>query len=340
LSATIKDVAQLAGVSTTTVSHVLNKTRFVAEATREKVTEAAKQLNYAPSAAARSLKVKTTKSLGMIVTTTLNPFYAEVVSEVEKACYLAGYNLILCNTDSDADKTESYIEMLAQKRVDGMLVTCTEYNHDLFLAIIRQRDVPMVVMDWGPTDAFLDRIQDNSTAGGYRATEYLIKQGHKDIAHISGPLDKLSTQQRQEGFTQAMADAGLTVNPEWVIESDYECDGGKAALRMLMAMDETPTAVFIGNDMMAMGALSAAQQLGVKIPEQLSVIGYDNIIFSEHFCPPLTTVNQPKAEMAKLAVKTLLDRLETPRDVGNTEMLEPDLVIRESVAPFIVDKTK
>ena len=332
MAATIKDVALHAGVSTTTVSHVLNETRFVAETTRERVFKASRELNYAPSAVARSLKVKTTKSLGMLVTTTLNPFYAEVVREVEKYCYQQGYNLILCNTDGDSIKTSSYLQMLAQKRVDGILIMCTAYDDAQFETISAQRNLPMVVMDWGPTDAYLDRIQDNSFKGGLLATQYLIEAGHRDIAYIGGPKEKLPAQQRIKGFRQAMADAGISINPDWVLESDFECEGGRRAMTALLTRDKLPTAIFAGNDMMAMGVMSVAQQQGLLVPEQLSIVGYDNISFSAYFSPPLTTVNQPKEPLAKLAVSTLIDRLNEPRSEGKVMMLEPDLVIRNSVA--------
>ncbi|AJQ95069.1 substrate-binding domain-containing protein [Gynuella sunshinyii] len=335
MSVTIKDVAKLAKVSTTTVSHVLNETRFVSEESKAAVLSAVKALNYAPSAVARSLKVKNTKTLGMLVTTTLNPFYAEVIKAVEKNCYREGYNLVLCNTDGDPEKTDSYLKMLLQKRTDGILVMCTEYDNGLFKAITAQRDLPMVVMDWGPTDDYLDRIQDNSSLGGLIATKHLIENGHTDIGFIGGPSNKIPALGRYDGFKQAMAEAGLTVNPDWVIESDFECEGGKLAMRQLLALDQKPSAVFIANDMMALGALSEAQQSGIRVPEDLSVIGYDNISFSAHFYPPLTTINQPKNRLAKMAVHTLIERLEHPRKQGRTLLIEPDLVVRSSVAKVL-----
>jgi DNA-binding LacI/PurR family transcriptional regulator len=325
LSATIKDVALLASVSTTTVSHVLNKTRFVAKTTQERVLKAADELNYAPSAVARSLKVKNTKSLGMLVTTTLNPFFAEVVNEVEKCCYREGYNLVLCNTDGELEKTNSYLRMLTQKRVDGILVMCSEYDDSLFSSLIGQRNLPMVVMDWGPSDDYVDRIQDNSVKGAHLAIQHLVEQGHKRIAYIGGPLEKLPAKQRLEGFIEAMDQANLIVQPDWVIESDFEFEGGKLG------------AVFVGNDAMAMGAMSEAQLSGIKIPQQLSIIGYDNCMYSAYFSPPLTTINQPKAKLAELAISTMIERIENPRQDGRMIMLEPNLVIRSSVATVSAD---
>jgi len=332
LSVTIKDVARRAKVSTTTVSHVLNGTRFVSKEAKKSVLDSVVALNYAPSAVARSLKVKSTKSLGMLVTTTLNPFYAELIKAVEKNCYAAGYNLVLCNTDGDPEKTDSYLKMLVQKRIDGILVMCTEYDHGLFAALTAQRNLPMVVMDWGPSDEYLDRIQDNSFLGGYLATQHLLEYGHCDIGYIGGSSKKLPAIQRFEGFKKAMLEAGQPINPQWIIQSNFECEGGRSAIRQILALEHKPSAVFISNDMMALGAISAAQQSGVSVPEQLSIIGYDNISFSAHFNPPLTTINQPKDTLATMAVTALIERIQQPGKPGRTLLIEPDLVIRSSVA--------
>ncbi len=330
ISATINDVAGLAGVSKTTVSHVLNETRFVADATKEKVLKAAKELNYQPSAVARSLKVKATKTLGMVVTSTLYPFYAEIVKEVEKYSYQQGYNLILCNTEGDVEKTHSYLHMLARKRADGVIIMCSTFDEELFSTIADQKKLPFVVMDWGPSVSGIDKIQDNSLEGGILATNHLIKLGHERIAHISGPLNILQAKQRQAGFRKAMANADREVRPDWIIESDFGCEGGHMAMMQLLAGNDRPTACFIANDMMAMGALSAAGELGFRIPDEISVVGYDNISISAFFNPPLTTIMQPFSELARLAVCTLLERLDHPRDKGKILMLEPTLVERSS----------
>ena len=183
--ATIKDVAKMAGVSTTTVSHVINKTRFVAKETEEAVMQAIKSLKYSPSAVARSLKVNTTKSIGMIVTTSESPYFAEIIHAVEDHCYRQGYSLFLCNTQNDPEKIKNHVEMLTKKRVDGLLVMCSEYTQHSLDVLSSFSSVPMVVMDWGPnTDTHI--IEDNSFTGGYLATKHLIDCGHKAIGLIAG----------------------------------------------------------------------------------------------------------------------------------------------------------
>lgn len=197
--ATIKDVAKYAGVSTTTVSHVINKTRFVAEDTTKAVWEAIKALNYSPSAVARSLKINTTKSIGMIITTSESPFFAEIVLAVEEFCYSKGYSLFLCNTQNKLEKIQNHLDMLIKKRVDGILVMCSEYTANSF-DIFENSNIPMVIMDWGRSDERSDIILDHGVEGGYIATQHLIENGHQDIAVITGNRDKEIARTRFEGF--------------------------------------------------------------------------------------------------------------------------------------------
>ncbi|WP_368225571.1 LacI family DNA-binding transcriptional regulator, partial [Aeromonas sp. R1-1] len=183
--ANIKEVAALAGVSTTTVSHVINETRFVAEETRERVFAAMRELNYAPSLVARSLKVKETNSIGMLVTTSSNPFFAEVVRGVERYCFEQGYNLMLGNTEGQAETALSYLKMMLRKRVDGLLIMCSEGQQEVFNQLDWLKTLPVVVMDWGLVSEDVDLIADNSFHGGYLATRHLIELGHTAIGCIT-----------------------------------------------------------------------------------------------------------------------------------------------------------
>nr|WP_212734262.1 LacI family DNA-binding transcriptional regulator [Escherichia coli] len=185
----MKDVARLAGVSTSTVSHVINKDRFVSEAITAKVEAAIKELNYAPSALARSLKLNQTHTIGMLITASTNPFYSELVRGVERSCFERGYSLVLCNTEGDEQRMNRNLETLMQKRVDGLLLLCTETHQPSREIMQRYPTVPTVMMDWAPFDGDSDLIQDNSLLGGDLATQYLIDKGHTRIACITGPLD-------------------------------------------------------------------------------------------------------------------------------------------------------
>ena len=222
----MKDVARLAGVSTSTVSHVINKNRFVSDPIRDKVLAVIKQLNYAPSALARSLKLNQTHTIGMLVTASSNPFYAEVVRGVERSCYERGYSLILCNTEGDIDRMSRSIETLMQKRVDGLLLMCTE-NHRPSQDILRcYPSLPIIMMDWAPFEGVNDVIQDNSLLGGEMATSYLIARGYTRIACIAGPQDKTPAKERLEGYRQAMDRAGLPIPSGYEVASDFEFGGG------------------------------------------------------------------------------------------------------------------
>ncbi|EMC2456412.1 TPA: substrate-binding domain-containing protein [Vibrio cholerae] len=329
--ATMKDIARLAGVSTSTVSHVINKSRFVSDEIAERVNNAAQQLNYAPSVLARSLKMNRTKTIGMLVTTSTNPFFGEVVKGVERSCYHQGYNLILCNTEGDNQRMKASINTLLQKRVDGLLLMCSTLEGERLDVFDRYPDIPIVVMDWGPILFASDKIQDNSLQGGYMAAKHLIECGHKEIGCITGPLIRHQAQMRYEGYKRALAEAGIAINPDWIVESDFECEGGYQAFEKLYERGKLPSALFVSNDMMAMGVIQAASQRGLRVPDDLSLIGYDDVHIAKFMTPALTTIHQPKYRLGKAAVDTLLYRLENPDTTAQVVQLEPTLVVRNSV---------
>jgi len=329
--ATMKDLAKLAGVSTSTVSHVINKTRFVSDEIAERVNKAAQELNYAPSALARSLKMNRTKTIGMLMTTSTNPFFGEVVKGVERNCYQQGYNLILCNTEGDHQRMKSSINTLLQKRVDGIILMCSTLVGERIDEFERYPDIPVVVMDWGPMLFSSDKIQDNSLLGGYIATKHLIDNGHNHIGCITGPLNHHQAQMRYEGYKRAMRESQLDINPEWVVESDFECQGGYDSFNKLYKKGGLPTALFVSNDMMAMGVINAANENNVKIPDNLSIVGYDDIHISKFMSPALTTIHQPKYRLGEAAVKTLLKKINKESDQPEIIQLEPTLSVRKSV---------
>ena len=329
--ATIKDVARLAGVSTTTVSHVMNKTRFVAENTTKKVAAAVDELNYAPSAVARSLKSNSTRTIGMLVTKSTNLFFAQVIHGVEEFCYTQGYSLILCNTDGNISKLHDYLRMLTEKRVDGLLIMCSDLHPKNVDLLQKNKDLPLLIMDWGTQDLTTDCIQDNAKEGGYIATQHFIENGHTKIACITGPLEKRTCQMRLEGFRMALEEAGIKENSDWVIEADFECESAVKAALQLLEQKERPTAVFCFNDTMALAAISAFRGAGLKIPQDISIIGYDNIEIAPFFSPPLTTVHQPKNRLGQTAVKLLLERIANKESQQKIYELKPELVSRHSV---------
>ncbi|ORM63456.1 transcriptional regulator RbsR [Pantoea rodasii] len=327
----MKDVARLAGVSTSTVSHVINNNRFVSEQVREKVERAIRDLNYAPSALARSLKINQTRTIGMLLTASSNPFYAEVVRGVENSCYERGYSLILCNTEGDEERMNRSLETLMQKRVDGLLMMCTESHLPSAEILNRYPSVPMVMMDWAPFEGRGDIIQDNALLGGELATQHLIDRGYTRIACIAGPQDKTPARLRLEGFHKAMTSSGLPVLPGYVVDGDFEFQGGFNAMNQLLALEMLPEAVFTSNDAMAVGVYHALFQAGLRVPQDIAVMGYDNIELARYLTPPLSTIHQPKDELGELAIDTLIHRMSDPDASQQTLVLTPELVERGSV---------
>jgi LacI family purine nucleotide synthesis repressor len=221
--------------------------------------------------------------------------------------------------------------MLAEKRVDGILVMCSDLTQELSEMLESHADIPKVIMDWGPEASKADKIIDNSELGGYLATKYLIDRGHKDIACLSGHLNKLACQERIAGFRRAMAEANLEVNDNWILEGNFECDTAVLAADKIIAMDKMPTAVFCFNDTMALGLMSRLQQKGVRVPDDISVIGYDNIELAEYFSPPLTTIHQPKRRVGKNAFEILLERIKDKEHERRIFEMHPEIVERDTV---------
>ncbi|EIZ2183450.1 ribose operon transcriptional repressor RbsR [Cronobacter sakazakii] len=326
----MKDVARLAGVSTSTVSHVINKDRFVSEAIRLRVEEAIRTLNYAPSALARSLKLNQTRTIGMLITASSNPFFSELVRGVERSCFERGYSLVLCNTDGDEQRMNRNLETLLQKRVDGLLLLCTETHQPSPAIMKRYPAIPTVMMDWSPFDGGSDVIQDNSLLGGDIATRYLIDKGYTRIACVTGPLDKTPARLRLEGYRTAMQRAGLPVAEGYEVIGDFEFAGGLRAMQSLLALPEPPQAVFMGNDAMAVGAYQALYQAGLRIPQDIALVGYDDIELASYMTPPLTTIHQPKDELGELAIDVLIHRMAQPELQQQRLQLTPELMVRGS----------
>ncbi|ALX80471.1 ribose operon transcriptional repressor RbsR [Cronobacter sakazakii] len=326
----MKDVARLAGVSTSTVSHVINKDRFVSEAIRLRVEDAIRTLNYAPSALARSLKLNQTRTIGMLITASSNPFFSELVRGVERSCFERGYSLVLCNTDGDEQRMNRNLETLLQKRVDGLLLLCTETHQPSPAIMKRYPAIPTVMMDWSPFDGGSDVIQDNSLLGGDIATRYLIDKGYTRIACVTGPLDKTPARLRLEGYRTAMQRAGLPVAEGYEVIGDFEFAGGLRAMQSLLALPEPPQAVFMGNDAMAVGAYQALYQAGLRIPQDIALVGYDDIELASYMTPPLTTIHQPKDELGELAIDVLIHRMAQPELQQQRLQLTPVLTVRGS----------
>ncbi|WP_085648981.1 MULTISPECIES: LacI family DNA-binding transcriptional regulator [unclassified Pseudomonas] len=330
--ATIKDVAALAGISYTTVSHVVNKTRPVSEEVRLKVEAAIKSLDYVPSAVARSLKAKTTATIGLLVPNSLNPYFAELARGIEDYCERNGYCVILCNSDDNPDKQRSYLRVLLEKRIDGLIVASAGGDSGLAQGLAGVK-TPMVIVDRGLEGVDADLVRIDHEYGAYLATRHLLELGHRDIATIGGPASTSVAQMRQAGFARALKEAGIEVSPSRMLESDFTSTGGYNAASVLLER-KPPSAIFAGNDMIGIGVLRAAAERNVRVPAELSVIGFDDIQMSRYVYPALTTVGQSILQLGEMAAEVLLRRIATPGLATDQRIVTPSIVLRESTAPL------
>lgn len=326
---TIREVAEKAGVSPTTVSHVVNSTRFVSEDVRQRVLEAMRQLNYRPNALARSLRRGETHTLGLILPDSANPFFAEISHSIESAAFGHGYSVILCNTENDINKERLYTEVLENKQVDGMIFVAAGGDREALAEIVR-KGLPLVVVDREMGDLELDTVVTDNFHGGLIAAQHLIASGHRLIACITGPSNITPTSDRVSGFRAALKQANILADESLFVRGDFHAPSGYEVTMHLLQRVPRPTAIFVCNDMMAIGGIRAASQLGLRVPDDVSIVGFDDIELASYTTPPLTTVAQPKQEIGSQAVEQILERMRTPTLPPRRTVLTPRLVIRES----------
>ncbi|MCO8168036.1 LacI family transcriptional regulator [Pseudomonas sp. 21LCFQ02] len=329
--ATIKDVAALAGISYTTVSHVLNNSRPVSEAVRLKVEAAIVQLDYVPSAVARSLKAQATATIGLLVPNGMNPYFAELARGIEDHCERNGFCVILCNSDDDPQKQRNYLRVLQEKRVDGLIVSSVDGDAGIAggLAAVR---TPTVIVDRELAGVDADLVRIDHEQGAWLATRHLLALGHRQIACIAGPQHAAVTAMRLAGYRRALQQAGVSARQEWALYSDFTSPAGHQAAAALLA-GERPTAIFAGNDMIGIGVLRAAAERGISVPQALSVIGFDDVQLSRFVYPALTTVGQSIMQLGEAAAQRLLRRIANPGEPVEKLLIRPDVVVRESTAP-------
>jgi len=318
----IKDVAKRANVSITTVSHIINQTRYVSDELTERVNKAMEELDYHPNSLARGLRSGKTKTIGLVIPDISNQFFAEISRKIEDKGFEHGYSVILCNTDDNPQKEKTYIDVLIAKKVEGIIFisTVVESNN---LQKTLEFNIPIIVVDRDIKDINSDIVLVDNNVGGYEATRYLIQLGHRRIACIEGPSPITPSSQRVGGYRKALQEARIPVDEDLIIAGDFRYESGNKAMRYLLNLSQPPTAVFACNDMMALGAIQAVNDHGLRIPDDISVIGFDNIPFSQTVYPTLTTMAQPIYEMAGLAVDLLIDRIKLQRQRNRGEVQKP-----------------
>jgi LacI family transcriptional regulator len=329
--ATMRDVAERAGVSVTTVSHVINETRPVSRELKERVLAVMHELGYQPNLLARGLRRGETCTIGVVVPDSTNPYFAEVTRGVEDCSFGEGYSVILCNSDGDPHKEQIYANVLAEKQVDGIIFVSVALAEAQVCALQGQ-EVPVVVINRKVPWASFDSIMTDNARGGWLATQHLLELGHRRIGCITGPSDLTPSAERIDGYRRALEESGLTVDDRLVIKGGFNFDGGYAAARVLLALPDRPTALFACNDLMAVGAMRAAQELGLEVPNDLSVVGYDDIELVSFITPPLTTIYQPKHEIGVVAATMLLERMQDFCLPPRGRILDISLLVRCSTA--------
>jgi len=334
--ATIKDVARLANVSITTVSRVINnKSEGVSEETRQRVLQVMENLNYQPNRVARGLVTRRTNTLGLILPDITNPFFPEIARAVEDTANKHGYNIILCNTDDRSDKEELYIRVLKSKCVDGIVFTSSTTPVFRHVRQLRDYKMPFVLLDRYFYDEQLPGVYTDGCQGMHEITRFVLEMGHREIAYIGGPNEAPNSMYRYAGFERALKDFGLALDKELIVEGNYKISGGREGVLELLGRGRDFTAVVCANDLMAVGAMEELKGAGFRIPEDVSVTGFDDIPMAKYVEPKLTTVAQPCYQMGEMATELLIKLIEGKPVKNAVITLKPELIVRDSVKRVI-----
>ncbi|MBS3788452.1 LacI family DNA-binding transcriptional regulator [Candidatus Bipolaricaulota bacterium] len=331
---TIRDVAERAGVSTATVSRALNEPRSVSDELKEEVMEAIEELNYKPSSLAQGLKTNMTNTLALVITDNESPFYAKIMRGVEDVALENDYSLFVSNTDEELKKEKLYLEKLQDKATDGIILAPTGRSNEKLNHLL-EFNTPIVFIDrW--LEELKDRVDTvlaNNLKGSYQAVEYLLQKGHERIGIITGVKQVVSSEERLEGYKKALKDKEISIKDELIVEGSYTIEGGVNALKTLLSLKERPTAVFVTNGKMTMGALKLLREKGYTCPDDLSLVSFDDFEWFSILNPPVTAVRQDSYEIGTKSANLLLKKINS----GNNESTESvfrvgtELVIRNSV---------
>ncbi len=333
MKVTIKDIARFAGVSTTTVSKIINnKDENISEATRKKVLGLMKEYNYVPNKIAQSLVTKKTKTIGLVIPDIRNPFFPELARGAEDKANEKGYNIIFCNTDDDIEKEENYINMLVEKMVDGIIFTAASKRSYEFKTV-EKFPVPIVLVDRDvEVEGIKGKVTVDTFVGGYEGTKHLLELGHEEIVFLSGPLKNNTSINRLKGYKKALENFNIEPKENNILEGEYKSEWGYEIVKRLLEKGKKFSGLFCANDLIAIGAIKALKERNLKVPEDVSVVGFDDIYISRLIDPDLTTIRQPNYEMGYQSVEMLIDILENKEGYKENIDLIPKLIIRKSTA--------
>ena len=330
-NATIKDVAKRAGVSTATVSRVINKSGYVSKEKEALINEVIREVGFHHNKLARSLSTKRTNMIALMIGDITNPYYPQLTLGVEETANKYDYKVILCNIAGDPEKEKRYINDLMSLRIDAMIIAQSRVEKDYYLNEMKL-PIPVVTLDEQIIIPNSDRVLIDHKKGAFDITTYLINAGYERIAHISGPADLLTAQQRADGYFEALENHGRRRLNQLIRKSEYTIEGGREAMNSLLDLQNRPDAVFAANDMIAIGAMDVIKQRHLKIPEDIAVAGFDDILFTRMTEPRLTTVAQPTHQIGAMAMQIIIDRLGNSNDSlePRTIILQPSISVRES----------
>lgn len=328
---TIRDVAKAAAVSPTTVSRYLNGQIKLAPDTEQRLNSAIIQLNYRPNGLAKRLRMGKSEALGIVTPDIADPFFAELASAAEKEAARHGYSLLVSSSGGDRDRELAALQRLEDQYFDGLIIITNRPDDGTLAAgMNRHKNVVLIDEDIGGVTA--PKVVVENRRGGYLATRSLIDVGHRAIAYVGGPVDLYSAVERLSGHLDAMLEAGLTSQPEHVLHGDYTREFGAAAFQTLMSGDTKPTAIFAGSGSIALGILKVCQGTALRIPDDLSLVCFDDMDFADLLAPALTTVRQPTSDLGRVGINALLSVIDG-RKMPALTRLSVDLIERQSVAP-------
>ncbi|MGM0900335.1 MAG: LacI family DNA-binding transcriptional regulator [Bacillota bacterium] len=334
---TIKDVAKLASVSISTVSRVLNNSGYTSEETKKKVFEAVENLNFRKNIVAAAMINKQTSTFGLIIPDIKNVFYADLTRAVEDAANQHGFNVILCNTDNDLNKEAEYISFLLQKGIDGIIFSTPEIKNRNIKEVIKSRpDLPIVILGSKVVGVQVDEVLVDNFEGAYNATIHLLELGHKKIGFIAGQPDSYATIERQKGYEAALEEYQLSLDSENIMLDEFKVGSGYNKGKEMLLRKNRPTAIFAGNDAIAVGVYKAARELDIEIPEELSIVGFDDSQYAEIVYPSLTTVRTPILEMGEKAIEMGILLSKKNKKFKETITFQPELIVRSSTSELKV----
>lgn len=331
VAATMKDVALQANVSTATVSRALMNPEKVSQATRNRVEQAALEVGYLPQLQGRNMKRNESRTILVIVPDICDPFFSEVIRGIEVTAAAQGYLVLIGDCAHQNQQEKTFIDLIITKQIDGMLLLGSRLPFDA--SIEEQRNLPPMVManEFAP-ELGLPTVHIDNLAASFDAVNYLHELGHQRIGCIAGPEEMPLCHYRLQGYVQALRRCGITVDPHYIARGNFTFEAGATALEQLLALPQPPTAVFCHSDIMALGALSYAKRRGLKVPDDLSIIGFDNISLAEFCDPPLTTVSQPRFDIGREAMLLLLNQMSGQVVDSGSRLLDCELIIRGSTS--------